>query len=157
MNTIDKINLYGINNTNNINTLTSNKANDVSKDLADDTAGILNLSDEAYGDGVVTVKSASTTFSVSYSEIVTAQNNLRTLGFYDGPNSGYVSDDMRQSIRNFQRVYGMATTGSLTENVAAKINEVYSKYTSIYNSTSLNSIASNAQFSLDAIEKRTLH
>ena len=95
-----------------------------------------------------------TIFSVSYSEIVTAQNNLRTLGFYDGPNSGYVSDEMRQSIRNFQRVYGMPTTGSLTENVAAKINEVYSKYTSIYNSTSLNSIASNAEFSLDATEKK---
>lgn len=130
-----------------------NSAKVESQASLDNTAAILSLSEESFGDGVVTVKSSATR-EISYTSIVTAQNYLRTLGFYNGSNSGYVSNDMRDSIRNFQKVYGMAETASLTDNVYNKIVEVYNKFNSIYSSNALNSIANNTQFQLDAIEKK---
>ena len=153
MNTINEkglINTYGVSNENTVTVNSTKTENEVS---LDDTAAILSLSEEAFGDGVVTVKSSGAR-AISSTEIIATQNNLRTLGFYSGGNTGYVNTEMRNAIRNFQKVYGMAETGSLTQNVYDKVREVTIKFNTIYNSSALNNLALDSNFSLDSTQKK---
>lgn len=153
MNTINEksiINTYSVSNE---NIITESSAKSENMVEVDDTAAILNLSEDAFGDGVVTVKN-NWERAISSTEIIATQNNLRTLGFYNGGNTGYVSTEMQNSIRNFQKVYGMAETGSLTQNVYDKVREVTIKYNNIYNSNTLNTLALNSDFALDVTQKK---
>ena len=105
--------------------VTNTASNGANKVNADDTAAILTLSSNGDSDGVVNVKRTSSVSSassnMSYTSIVNAQNALRTMGYYNGPNSGYIDNVMRTAIRKFEKDYGMAETGSLTENVYDRI------------------------------------
>ena len=118
--------------------MNSTKADNMA--VMDDTAAILNLSEDAFGDGVVTVKSTAATRAVSYTEIVNAQNCLRTLGFYEGSNTGYVSADMEKSIMNFQKVYGLEEDGDLTSATYNKIVEVNNFYNTTMNDSDMASL-----------------
>ena len=100
------------------------------------------------------VKSSGVARAISSADIIATQNNLRILGFYSGVNTDYVNTEMRNSIRNFQKVYGMAETGSLTQNVYDKVREVTIKFNTIYNSNTLNTLALNSEFNLDATERK---
>ena len=101
--------------------VTNNASNGANKVNADDTAAILTLSRNGDSDGVVNVKRTSSNFNLYASDINNVQSILRTLGYYNGPNCGFVSDETRTAIRKFQKDYGMAETGSLTENVYDRI------------------------------------
>lgn len=99
------------------NGVTNSVSNGANKVNADDTAAILTLSRNGDSDGVVNVKRTSSNFNLYASDINNVQSILRTMGYYNGPNCGFVSDETRTAIRKFQKDYGMAETGSLTENV----------------------------------------
>lgn len=143
MNTIgenSKINTYSVSNE---NTVVASNAKTENKVGLDDTAAILSLSEEAFGDGVVTVKSTAAVRSASYSEIIAAQNQLRTLGFYSGGNTGYISTDMATSITHFQKVYGLAETGTLNTTTLNKLSAAYNDYNEIYTSDAMQTLASS--------------
>ena len=107
------------------NGVTNSVSNGVNKTNADDTAAILTLSRNGDSDGVVNIKRTSSVSSassnMSYTAIVNTQNALRTMGYYNGPNSGYIDNIMRTAIRKFEKDYGMKETGELTETVYDRI------------------------------------
>ena len=126
MNTINEkglISTYGVSNE---NTVTVNSTNVENKAGLDDTAAILSLSEDAFGDGVVTVKSSGTTMSTRTSN-QTYQSMLSAMLFYNGPVDGNLTSSVsKKAINNFQKVYGLSQSGSLDSNTASKLNEVYS-------------------------------
>jgi peptidoglycan hydrolase-like protein with peptidoglycan-binding domain len=154
MNVTNEKKLISVYNISDENSAIINKVETENKSVMDDTAVILNLSDDAISDGIVMVKNTASTFALTSSQINSAQTNLRRLGFYNGSNTGVVSTEMQESIRNFQKVYGMEETGLLTQNVYDKIREVNIKFTNIYNSNTLNTLALNSEFNLDATQKK---
>ena len=91
--------------------VTNNASNGANKVNADDTAAILTLSRNGDSDGVVNIKRTSSVSSassnMSYTAIVNTQNALRTMGYYNGPNSGYIDNIMRTAIRKFEKDYGI--------------------------------------------------
>ena len=101
--------------------VTNSVSNCVNKVNSDDTAAILTLSRNGDSDGVVNVKRTSSNFNLYASDINNIQSILRTLGYYNGPNCGFVSDETKTAIKKFQKDYGMEETGSLTENVYDRI------------------------------------
>ena len=143
MNTINEkglINTYGVNNENTI-ILNSTKAEN--KTGLDDTAAILNLSENAYGDGVVTVKSSATTLSTRTSN-QSYQSMLSAMLFYNGPIDGNMTSSVsKKAINNFQKVYGLSQSGSLDSNTVSKLNEVYSFYINTLNDSDMTSLKNN--------------
>jgi peptidoglycan hydrolase-like protein with peptidoglycan-binding domain len=49
----------------------------------------------------------------NYSIVVAAQERLAREGYYHGESNGAFGPDMRQALRQYQRSYGLRTTGYL--------------------------------------------
>ena len=143
MNTIgesSKINTYSVTNE---NVVALNSATTENKACIDDTAAILSLSEDAFGDGVVTVKSSGTTMSTRTSN-QTYQSMLSAMLFYNGPVDGNLTSSVsKKAINNFQKVYGLSQSGSLDSNTASKLNEVYSFYINTLNDSDMTSLKNN--------------
>jgi len=82
------------------------------------------------------------------------QSKLSSLGFYNGPIDGVLTSSVSQkAIRNFQRVYGLSQSGVFNSTTENMLNNVYSSYQSVYNSSQLASISSSSNFGLDSTER----
>jgi peptidoglycan hydrolase-like protein with peptidoglycan-binding domain len=82
------------------------------------------------------------------------QSKLSALGFYNGPIDGILtSNQSRKAIRNFQRVYGLSQNGNFNSSTENKLNNVYSRYLSVYQSSQLATISNSSNFGLDYTEK----
>lgn len=129
MNTITEkslINTYGVSNENTV-AMNSTKAENMA--FMDDTAAILNLSEDAFGDGVVTVKSTDATTMSTRISNQSYQSMLSDLKLYSGPIDGNMSSSLStKAIKNFQRVYGLEQTGALNSATSTKLEDVYDFY-----------------------------
>ena len=143
MNTIgesSKINIYSVTNE---NVVAVNSATTENKAGIDDTAAILSLSEDAFGDGVVTVKSSATKLSTRTSN-QSYQSMLSAMLFYNGPIDGNMTSSVsKKAINNFQKVYGLSQSGSLDSNTVSKLNEVYSFYINTLNDSDMTSLKNN--------------
>lgn len=120
------INTYGVSNE---NTVAVNSRKTENMAVKDDTAAILNLSEEAFGDGVVTVKSTAATVMSTRTSNQSYQSMLSTLKLYNGPIDGNLSSSLStKAINNFQRVYGLDQTGTLNSQTSTKLENVYDFY-----------------------------
>ena len=82
------------------------------------------------------------------------QSQLSMLGFYNGPIDGVMTSNLtKKAIRNFQRVYGLSQNGNFNSSTENKLNNVYSRFLSVYQSSQLVTISNSSNFGLDYTEK----
>lgn len=82
------------------------------------------------------------------------QSQLSMLGFYNGPIDGVMTSNLtKKAIRNFQRVYGLSQNGNFNSSTENKLNNVYSRFLGVYQSSQLVTISNSSNFGLDYTEK----
>lgn len=78
-------------------------------------------------DGALPAATRATTFTLVVYEPEETQYMLASLGFYNGPIDGILGPQMEASLREVQKKFGLAQTGTATSETVAKLREEIAK------------------------------